>query len=381
MGKREHCVDRDSSKRLRRARTTKDLPESANALAVDVGIVGGGLIGVALAVALREAGASVRLFERGRLGGEASTAAGGILGAQAESAERAEGPGLAELVRARDASVAWAERLEHEGHGLTGLTRRGVLKLAFSDDDSAALERLGQWQREAGLDAELVAAAALHALAPAVANDARGGLYFPADAHVDPPLYFAAAVHAARALGVIVHEGEEVTRVGAAGTGAFVQAAQRHQLDRVVVTAGSWTSALLPRQPLQVKPIRGQMLELRLPERAFGPVLFGGHVYSIPRSDGRVTVGSTMEDVGHQRGLDAAGVQSLLHGALRAVPRLAQAEFVRAWSSFRPYCEGGVWSGPTHTPGVYVLTGHHRNGILLARHSALALTRQLLATA
>lgn len=335
-------------------------------------------MGVALAVALREAGAAVRLFERGVLGGEASTAAGGILGAQTESAEHGEGPGLAELVRARDASVLWAERLEREGHGATGLSRHGVLKLAFSDAELAALERLGAWQRGVGVDAELLSAASLRALAPAASPDACGGLYFSADAHVDPPLYFAAAVHAARALGVVVHEGVDVTRIGASGMGAYVQAEERHELDRVVVTAGSWTSQLLPKQPLQVKPIRGQMMELRLPERAFGPVVVGANVYSIPRADGRVTLGSTMEDVGHQRGLDAAGVHGLLHGALRSVPQLARAEWVRAWSSFRPYAEGGVWSGPTHTPGVWVLTGHHRNGILLARDSALALSRRLL---
>jgi glycine oxidase len=338
---------------------------------VDVGIVGGGLIGVALAAALRELGAGVTLFERGQLGGEASTAAGGILGAQTESEEISEGPSLLDLVRARDASIDWAERLEHEGHGATGLSKHGVLKLAFDDDELAAFDRLGAWQRSAGLVADILTSL------PITSPSACGGLFFPRDAHVEPPLYFAAAVRSARALGAMLLEGQNVTDVGETGAGAFVAlGAERRTFDRVVLTAGSWTSQLL--DSLQVKPIRGQMLELRAKERAFGPVVFAGGVYSIPRSDGRVTVGSTMEDVGHLRGIDAAGVHHLLAGALRAVPALAQAELVRAWSAFRPYSPHGVLAGPTQTPGVFVLTGHHRNGILLARSSALSMAQRLL---
>ena len=324
---------------------------------VDVGIVGGGLIGVALAVALRERGARATVFERGALGGEASTAAGGILGARTEADGGPGTPPLAELLAARAEAIAWAERL-----GEVDLSRAGVLKLAFSEAELGALH-----------GGERVESARIRSLVPAASVEAVGGVYYEDDAHVDPPLFFAAALAEARALGVTLHEGTAVHAVAADGAGARID---QHRFDRVVLTTGSWASELAPE--LAVRPIRGQILELRAPVRPFGPVLVGAGVYSIPRADGRVTVGSTVEDVGHRRGLDAGGVHALLAGAIRTAPELGAATFVRAWSSFRPRREAGVFCGPTQLPNVFALCGHHRNGILLARRSALTMARLLL---
>ncbi len=378
MDKREHAR-LFAEKAVRRPSARNDLRESANAGAVNVGIVGGGLIGVALAVALREHGATVTVLERGRLGGEASSSAGGILGAQTESTPQA--PPLALLLAARAAAIDWAERLEHDGHGPTGLSRRGVVKLAFDDAALAELATLARWHAEHGATAQMVSAAQLAELVPGSSPELRGGLFFADDAHLEPALYVAAAVAHARALGVTLCEDTPVRACGADGAGGFIDADARRMLfDRVVVAAGSWSTALLPAGSLDVKPIRGQMIELRVPERPFGPVVIGAGVYSIPRADGRVVLGSTMEDVGHRRGVDAAGMHTLLTGALRSVPALAPAEFVRTWSSFRPHSPGGLVAGPTEVPALYAFTGHHRNGILLARETALRLAAQLLAS-
>lgn len=322
---------------------------------MDVGIVGGGLVGVALAVALRERGARATVFERGRLGGEASTAAGGILGARTENDGAPETPPLAVLLEARAAAIEWAERL-----GDVDLSRRGVLRLAFSE-------------RELADDGERVDPAHIRELAPAASPEAIGGTFYADDAHVDPRKLFAAAVAEARALGAQLQEGTSVTRVQSEGAGAAIDG---RRFDRVVLCTGSWLSELAP--ALAVRPIRGHMLELRAPVRPFGPVLLGAGVYAIPRSDGRVTIGSTVEDVGHQRAVEPARVETLYAGAVRTAPSLASAERVRAWSSFRPLRRAGLYVGPTAMPGVLALAGHHRNGILLARSSALAMTRLLL---
>ena len=346
---------------------------------MDVGIVGGGLVGIALAVALRERGVRASVFERSKLGAEASSGAGGILGAQTES----HGPDdptalpLSILLEARSVAIEWAEELEASGAGPTGLSREGVLELALDPSDLERLETRALWQRECGARAELLTPSELAAFAPAASPRALGALFFAADAHVDPPRYVEAAGARARTLEVRVHEHTPVTDVGTDGAGAYVQTTrERLCFDRVVVTAGSWSADLLPAGAPVVKPIRGQMLELRASSRAFGPVLVGGGVYSIPRADGRITLGSTMEDVGHARGNDAAAVHRLLEGGLRSAPSLGRAAFVRAWSQFRPFAPAGLFADETSSKNVFALTGHHRNGILLARWSALALARR-----
>lgn len=369
---------------LRAGRATSEANrarESANPARVDVGIVGGGLVGVALAISLRERGANVTVLERAALGGEASRGAGGILGAQTESRADVE-PGtvpLATLLDARAAAIAWAEQLECAGHGPTGLSREGALLLAFDEPELHRLEALGAWQRAAGATATMLTRTELARACPAASAAALGALSFPDDAHVDPPLYLAAACARARALGVALHEHTPVLALGTDGAGAFLEPrAGRRRFDRVVIAAGSWSSELLPTGAPQVKPIRGHMLELRTAARPFGPVLVGAGAYSIPRADGRITVGSTMEDVGHRRGIEAAGVRSLLAGALTTVPQLQNAEFVRAWSQFRPYAPAGLLTGETGIANVLALTGHHRNGILLARWSAERLAAHIL---
>lgn len=345
---------------------------------MDVAIVGGGLLGVALAVALRERNAKVTVFERGQLGGEASSAAGGILGAQTETDIAGDPLPLADLIAARSETLAFCAELEEAGCGATGVSREGVVKLAFDETELARLGELAAWQRASGARTETWTREELGQHLPAASPHALGALFLPDDAHLDPPRYFAAVCARARALDAQLEQGVNVRALGRDGDGAFVEHTIRRRFDRVVVAAGSWTSELLPDAPA-IRPIRGHMLELRAVERPFGPVLFGAGAYSIPRADGRVTVGSTMEDVGHRRGVEAGAVCKLLAGALRSAPGLSAAELTRTWSQFRPYAPAGLQVCATATPNVFVLSGHHRNGILLARWSARRLAARVCA--
>ncbi len=331
---------------------------------VKVGIVGGGLVGLALADVLRVAGLQVSLFERGRLGQEASSAAGGILGAQTETfGPTLPGQGLAELVHARTRTLAWVTELEAAGHTVD-LSREGVVRLAFTEDEAEALRAR---RYEPGV--ELLEPAALHQRVPGLNPEIVCGLHLLQDAHLDPVALVRAAAAVARGRGVQIHEHAEVTALHADDGMIVVQTGERRErFERVVVAAGSWTQTLCPE--VEVRPVRGQMLELQLPARSFGPVVYGGGAYCIPRADGRVTVGSTMEEVGYDRTPDTKALADLRAAAVRNLPAFSNVQNTRTWCGFRPFSPAGLVLGEGTLPGSFVLSGHHRNGVLLARASA-----------
>lgn len=339
---------------------------------MQVAIVGGGLVGVALAVLLRERGAEVSVLERDRLGAHASSAAGGILGAQTETdGDELAGQGFAARVHARERTLAWVAELEDGGYGSVDLSRHGVVRVAFEQDEADKLAALAQAQHLAGARAELLDGADLRARIPAANPRIVRALHLLDDAHLDPVAYLQAAVRRAQALGVQLRERTEVRAIATDGGG--VQITTEHDrltFDRVIVAAGSWSSLLCPQQTWDIRPIRGQMLDLKLEARAFGPILYGGGAYAIPRADGRVTVGATMEDVGHQAGTHEDDLAKLQRAAERSAPILRSAARLRSWSGFRPFSPHGLLIRAGSIAGTYVLGGHHRNGILLARASA-----------
>ncbi|MGH7269020.1 MAG: FAD-dependent oxidoreductase, partial [Polyangiaceae bacterium] len=155
-------------------------------------------------------------------------------------------------------------------------------------------------------------------------------------------------------------------------TGALLDEEELHA-DATVLAAGSWSS-LVPGVPVDlptVRPVRGQivLLDERPPRTRI--VVFGAGSYVVPRGDGRVLCGSTMEHVGFRKEVTAAGVQSILNGALACVPSLGAAQFAGTWSNFRPHAAGDKpLIGASPLPGLFLATGHFRNGILLAKLTA-----------
>jgi glycine oxidase len=150
--------------------------------------------------------------------------------------------------------------------------------------------------------------------------------------------------------------------------------------DATVLAAGSWSSLVpgVPEGVAAVRPARGQMVLLEeRPPRA-RTIVFGGNTYVVPRGDGRVLCGSTVEFVGFRREVTAGGVLSILRGAVNAVPSLAEAELRSTWSSFRPHTEGDPLVGASPLPGLVLATGHHRNGILLAKVTGDAVADAIL---
>jgi glycine oxidase len=307
-------------------------------------VVGGGLLGSAVALEVARRGRRVTVLERAIVGAEASSAAAGIL------APRMEAHGREPLRSIGVESLAlypgWAASLGAD----VGLLRCGLLKVVRPGDPTDSPDAEAEW----------LEAAAARALEPALAPDVLGAWHLPDEACLDPRKLLPAVHGAALAAGATFRTGEEVAALDAAGvtltSGGRVEG-------RVVVCAGAWTAKVPGLPALPVRPVRGQLVALSgVP---LTRVLFGAGGYLVPRADGRVVAGATVEEIGFERGVTAGGLAHVLTSALAMAPGLAAAGFDGAWSGFRP-------GTPDELPvigevgGVFVASGHYRNGILLA---------------
>jgi glycine oxidase len=353
---------------------TSRRPGSAAAL-----IVGGGLVGALIGLRLAESGFAVRVLDRGAPGGGASSAAAGILAAQSEATAPGAALDLGLEGRALHADLD-AELRALLGRG-SSYARIGALE-PTTDERRADTVGRHLWQRSAGLRLEPVDAAALRDLAPGLHPRFTGGVLFPDDAAVDPPALVGAVVAAAERRGVAFVAGVDVRGVVTHGDRVTGVRTAHGTLDAdvVVLCGGAWSALLEGAGDAlgAIAPARGQLLELAAAGTPIGPVIYAGGGYLVPRADGRVCVGSTLEMVGFATGNTAAGVRALLDRAVETVPALGAAGFNRAWSSFRPRTPDGLpLVGALGSAGLYVAAGHHRSGVLLAPVTA-AIVRDLV---
>jgi glycine oxidase len=346
----------------------------------DVVVVGAGLQGCSVALRLAEAGAKVTVLERAIPGAEASSAAGGILSPGVEALD--PGPFYALCKASLDRYEGFARDVEQRSGLWVEFRRNGTLEVALDADHADLLAARAEKLEKAGLPVEVLDDVELRKLEPAIAPDARGALFFPEEASVDPRLlaravYIAAARAGARfvtgqAHRVVVEGGRAV---GVDHSTGLLPAAA------VVLAAGSWSLLVegngLP--PRAVRPVRGQIAVLDARTPVLSRVVFSGHGYVVPRSDGRILCGSTMEDVGFEKAVTAAGLSHVLEVALGIAPSLAAASVVETWSNFRPASpDGEPILGAGTVPGLFYATGHTRNGILLAPVTADAVTAAVL---
>jgi glycine oxidase len=355
---------------------------------VKVAIIGGGVMGCTTALALAESGADAVVIERAVPGAEASSAAAGILGAQVELHER---PSLLQreadaalFVRAREAWRPWAQTLQQSTGIDVGFRVSGVLRVALDETERDVLAREVVWQTTRGLHASLLDGRTAREVEPQLAPAVHAAAFFPDDAQVDPQALLRALVAAtARSARATIRSGATVQKllvehgrcVGVLLDDGEVRA------DATVLAAGSWSSLIsgVPSSLPMVRPVRGQMVLLDERPPRVRTIVFGASAYVVPRGDGRVLCGSTMEHAGFQKEVTAAGLEAILSGALACVPSLGAAQFTTAWSNFRPHVEGAPLVGASALPGLFLATGHHRNGILLSKITADAVARAVLA--
>ncbi len=346
----------------------------------DVVVIGAGVHGCATALRLAQAGAKVAVLERSIPGAEASSAAAGIL---SPGVEAQHGGPLLQL--AQDSMRRWP-RFAEELEALTGIDlnyrTHGTLRVVFDDAEAekwrADLPRLVAL----GVPTEWLDGPSLCALEPALAATARGGYFFTAEASLDPkPLARALAVAAAGAgARFVTGRVRRITIEHGCATGVDHESGEI-AAGAVLLAAGAWSSLVagsgLPVDA--VRPVRGQMVVLEAIPPPLDRVVFSPKGYLVPRPDGRMLCGSTMEEVGFEKAVTAEGMLRILGMAVETAPCLAAAPYVESWSNFRPATANGLpILGPGAIPGLFYATGHHRHGILLAPASADLVAASLL---
>ncbi|HXF51442.1 MAG TPA: glycine oxidase ThiO [Dehalococcoidia bacterium] len=336
----------------------------------DAVVVGGGIVGCAVAWALASRGARVTLLERnGRLCLEASNAAAGMLAPLSEADE--PGPLLDFSLQA----LAAYPRAVDDVQSVTGIDvefrRTGILRVALSESEEEALRRRVAWQRDAGLELYELDAALLHELEPRLTPRARFGVLCPDEGQVSNQQMTLALARAAEARGARILTRSPVTGLRVAGgrVRAVRTPAGDVQGDRFVFAAGAWTGLIsrLLRRVAPPRPIRGQMIALGGMVTPIRTIVWGPRGYLVPRANGLVFAGATVEDVGFRRRTTVAGLRRVRRMAEELVPQLRAAAEPFSWYGFRPGSPDGLPIIGV-VPGLdnaIVATGHYRNGILL----------------
>jgi glycine oxidase len=309
----------------------------------DVIIAGAGIIGVSLALELRGRGLTVLVLDRAEPGGEASSAAAGMLAAADPETPSTLRPMAFESARMFPEFV---RKLEGAGKMPVDFRRAGTIALLHDAPAPAEYRSLSTDE--------------LQRLEPSLKNTGQSAFFVREDS-VDPFLLMQAALAAASSLGVEIRGHAEVNdiRPRAEATEVLTEA-DTFSAHCVVDCRGAWSGA-------PVRPRKGQMLYVQPRTAVLQHVLRAPDVYLVPRSSGKILVGATVEDVGYDKSVDPATIRSLLSAAAKYLPKLSSAPITQSWAGLRPGTPDDLpILGPTGTPGAFVASGHFRNGILLA---------------
>lgn len=331
----------------------------------DIIIIGAGIIGLSLARELKKRGLSVLVVEKGEPGREASHAAGGML---ADCGD--ENPAVLQPLMTASAQMypEFAHELQDESGVNVDLRSEGTILLrpgndlpSFPSSTTLTTSEIG------GLEPNL--------------SPAGLAACWVRERSVDPRALCAAALKACKHRGVDISSGDEVRSVTLSDgrvTGVLT-AKTGFQAPLVVNCGGAWSGQISP-VPLPTRPMKGQMVSVTMPSRDFlRHVVRGPEVYLIPRSDGRLLIGATVEDVGYDKRVIPDTIQRLRHSALQVAPALAQARMLEDWAGLRPGTPDGLpILGTTPVPGYFVATGHFRDGILLAPVTAMLMAQVIL---
>lgn len=321
-------------------------------------IVGAGIIGLSCAWRLAHCGIPVTVFDSREAGGEASWAGAGMLAPGGELDHRSPLTSMALCSLAMYPTFVEALR---DASGLSiDYQRCGAIELAFSHPEAEELEARAARQAAIGIHSE-----------PARHSRAVAARFYPADALVNPRDIVAALRIACIRLGVSIHEHEPVLEVFDDGSGVRTDRATLHG-DGVLIAAGAWSSALIPRLPLpKTTPVRGHLIAYRAQPGMIGTILRHQSTYLLQRETGFIVAGASTEHVGFSRAIDESIVHDIHQRASRLLPELADMHPAERWIGFRPGIEGGVpLISKVDGAPIWTAFGHYRNGILLAPDTA-----------
>ncbi len=335
----------------------------------DVIIIGGGIIGLSIARALAHRELTVTLLERHHPGREASWASAGMLAPQGELSE---GAFLQLCLASNRLYPAFRESVEAETGMRCYHREAGTLALAFTADDETEFRQTFDRQRADGLVVEWITGDEARGMEPSLSEQVRGGMYLPGDRHIENRLLVPALEQSCRQLGVEIVCGAHVSNIlTEQGRAVGVETILGNYYGALIINAaGAWSASIgVPDESLRppVFPVRGQMLAITLPYPSFlAHSVRSPRSYLVPRHDGRLFLGATMERVGFDKRNTVWGINKLLNGAQELFPALEHSSLQEMWAGLRP---GSLDNHPvlgfTELSGYVLATGLFRNGLLL----------------
>lgn len=331
-------------------------------------IVGAGVMGCACAHRLLQKGFKITLLERSIPGAESSAAAAGILGAQSEVS--GTGPFFELCLASRKLFPDYIQELESISRISIGYETSGVLEVALDPSEGRLAIGRAEWMLDRGLRVDILDRKEALSLEPVLNPTIVGANYYPDDHQVDPDRLSRALASSVSRLGGTIETGVQAlalkvenNRVVGIETNQGVLSA-----DKVLIAGGAWSTRLNNMPPLRtsIKPMAGQMVHVETRPGSFRHVVYGFKGYVVPRPDGRVVMGSTLEDRGFDKAVTCQGLNRITGMAMELVPMLKQARLQNSWSGLRPASGDNLpilGAGPLD--GLFFATGHYRNGILL----------------
>jgi glycine oxidase len=333
----------------------------------DVAIAGGGIIGGAIALELSRAGLHVAVFDRQQPGQEASWASAGIISPAPEN------PSMIVTVPLAKASVSlypeFVAQVEEISQKSVGFRPKGTLEALFSHDTKAELSTIIALHHGLGLKAEPLRAEDARELEPALSEEVEAAVLRPQECSVDNRALTDAVLEAAKRSGAEIFSGNAAKAIWRDGNRCSGLLLQNEKIDAkwTIIAAGCFSAAIEGIAVYApVRPAKGQMVALRAEEVAIERVLWSEKAYLVPRNDGRILAGATVEYAGFDKRTTAGAIAKLLSAAIDLAPGLANARIEETWAGLRPDSPDHLpILGPTDLDGLLIATGHFRSGILL----------------
>ncbi|RRN67787.1 glycine oxidase ThiO [Peribacillus simplex] len=336
----------------------------------DAIIVGGGVIGGSIAFQLAKRGKKVLLLEKDRLASKASSAAAGMLGAQAEL--DADNPLFTLASQSRGMFPALSKELKDISGIDIELVNKGMFKVALSDEQVEELKKMIKVQQDAGLEAEWLSTAEIRKTEPLLSDEIKGGMFIPGDGQVSATRLSLAFTKSAAALGVDIKEFVHVFDLRTEN--GYVKGVSTNigefSSENVIVASGAWSTFLLEKSGINLDtyPIKGECFSVLTDRPLLEKTIFSHGCYLVPKVGGRIIVGATVKANTFDQKVSMEGISTLIEKATQLLPAIKETEWEKTWAGIRPQTGDGLPYFGEHPAykGLFIATGHFRNGILLS---------------